>query len=793
MKKFVLFVFWVISTSTLYAQNDTEKLKNVNPEDIDYKTLDAVAVKEKPNVPQKEGTSQTVLSFSQHNQALWVKTSGGTIYIQPYRKGGVHVMYGADVEIGRHRSFAVTTLPDTDSFVVKETGNEIVLTSSGMKLSVDKKQGFISFMDVKGKLLMREYPGKARMNVTNDSVNASCRFQLNEGDALYGLGQYRDGKLNLRRVKRELVQYNTQAAVPVIYSTGGWGLFWDNVSRTMYEDGSKGMTFASDYGKIVDYYIFVGDTFDQLVGEYRALTGSQPMLPDWALGYHQSRNRYHNWKEVIGVAKRMKEEKIPLSTLFIDYHYWGRYGTGSMRFDERIFPNVDRMLDSIHNTYGTKIVITMWPCFKPGTENYQRMSSKGYILEGSRAIDGYLYDVFNPEARKMYRQLILPLLKTKVDGWFLDGPEPDHIQSFLPQMTYLGPAQKVRNLYPLLHSENFYQAITAERPNERPYMLTRCAWAAQQKYGTAVWSGDIPTTFDELRKQVVAGLGFTATGIPYWTTDIGGYSGGDPADESYRELFARWFQYGTFCPIFRAHGRRYPGKTETPNELWAYGEKVQTICADYIRMRYELMPYIYSLAADVTFRQYTPMRLLAFDFADDRNVLDCKDQFMYGPSFMVCPILAKGEVTRKVYLPEGHSWIDYWTGKVYQGGQTLTADAPLERMPLYVKGGSIIPSYATIEPGVNTRTQMYVDLYEGADAEFDVYEDDGVSMEYKKGKYSVIPMKWSENDRVLTIGAKKGDFQTGKRTLVIRKPAADGTKTVIKKIKYNGKKIQVKL
>lgn len=376
---------------------------------------------------------------------------------------------------------------------------------------------------------MKEWPEKARMNVHGDSVNAYCRFQLQDEEALYGLGQFRDNLMNLRNAKRELVQFNTQAAVPVIYSTGKWGLFWDNPSRTIYADNNAGMSFVSDYGRIVNYYLFVGDGMDKLVAAYRSLTGVAPMLPAWALGYHQSRNRYATQKEVMEVAKRMKEENIPASTIFIDYHYWGKYGTGSHKFDETIFPDVPAMVDSLHNMYDLKVVLTMWPSFKPGIPNYNEMSERGYILEGARAIDGYIYDTFNPGAAKMYWDKVVPLVDLNIDGWFLDGPEPDHIASFLPLRTYAGEARRVRNIYPLVHASHFYDGITKARPNLRPYMLTRCAWASQQKWGTAVWSGDIPTTFEELQKQVAAGLNFTATGIPYWTTDIGGYSGGDPS------------------------------------------------------------------------------------------------------------------------------------------------------------------------------------------------------------------------------------------------------------------------
>lgn len=363
----------------------------------------------KLQVVEKEGQSQTVLSWKKEKQALWVQTSGGTLFLQPYDIGSVHVMFGSELEIENNKSFAVTQQPDIAEFDVEDTRREIILRSSCLSVTVNKKAGYISLLDKSGKLLLKEWPEKARMNVHGDSVNAYCRFQLQDEEALYGLGQFRDNLMNLRNAKRELVQFNTQAAVPVIYSTGKWGLFWDNPSRTIYADNNAGMSFVSDYGRIVNYYLFVGDGMDKLVAAYRSLTGVAPMLPAWALGYHQSRNRYATQKEVMEVAKRMKEENIPASTIFIDYHYWGKYGTGSHKFDETIFPDVPAMVDSLHNMYDLKVVLTMWPSFKPGIPNYNEMSERGYILEGARAIDGYIYDTFNPGAAKMYWDKVVPL------------------------------------------------------------------------------------------------------------------------------------------------------------------------------------------------------------------------------------------------------------------------------------------------------------------------------------------------------------------------------------------------
>lgn len=750
-------------------------------------------VVDQPEIEQTkgEGQQQTVQSWKKQTDALYIETSGGTLRVQPFVSGSLHVQYGSQEKIKQASSYAVTRQPEITDFVVSEDNTSVILKTAQMKALVNKQKGYISLYNALDELLIEEYPGVARYNVAADSVAPYCKFRLNDGDALYGLGQFRDGKMNLRNTERELVQFNTQAAVPVLYSTGGWGIFWDNPSRTLFKDGQAGMSFLSDYGNIVDYYFFVGSGLDELVSAYRSLTGKSPMIADWALGFHQSRNKYTTQQEVLEVARRMKEEDIPFSSIFVDYYYWEKYGTGSHKFDERLFPDVAGMLDTLHTIYGAKVVLTVWPTYKPNIPNYNELNRNGYILEGAKALDGFIYDAFNPAAGRMYWNQVAPLAKQNIDGWFLDGPEPDHPSSFLPVTTYAGPAVKVRNLYPLVHSANFFNGLSELRPNVRPYFLTRCAWASQQKYGTAIWSGDIPATFQELETQITAGLNFTATGIPYWTTDIGGYSGGDPANEEYRQLFTRWFQYGTFCPVFRSHGRRYPGDRKTPNELWAYGEEVQRICTDFIKLRYRLFPYIYTLTGNVTHNDYTPMRLLAFDFPDDKNVLDCKDQFMYGPAFLVCPVVKPGVTSRSVYLPVGHTWTDFNTGKTYNGGITIEADAPLQTMPLYVRSGSIVPFYTTIEKHVTTQTPLEIQIFDGEDGSFNLYEDDGMSMEYQQGNHSTIPFKWDAAKKTLTIGSKEGNFGGKKREFIIRLKGSNGKTDVVKKVKYNGERIKV--
>ncbi|GHT67783.1 hypothetical protein AGMMS50239_31600 [Bacteroidia bacterium] len=738
-----------------------------------------------------------VNSWEQKNDALLVETVEGLLTLRPYPFGALHYQLVPLKQKENKSSYAVIKdFPVTD-FKVEESGSDLTLTTDNYKFVLHKFTGNFSFYNSDGKLLLQEANYKQEP-VQEDSIQPRSLFSITPDEALYGLGQFRDNALNLCGTKRELVQFNTQSAVPVIYSTAGWGLFWDNPSRTVFEDRPEGMSFTSDFGNTIDCYLFAGNTLDELISSYRYLTGATPMLPYWSLGYHQSRNKYATQEEVLSIAEKMDKENIPMSSIFIDYFYWQKYGTGSHRFDENLFPDPESMIKTLHDAYQAKAVITVWPTFKKGTAHYEEFESKGMLLDGAKALDGIIYDVFNPEARKIYWKQILPLIKTGIDGWFLDGPEPDLVNSFLPTNTFAGPAVTVRNLYPLLHVENFYNNLLTLYPDKRPYILTRCAWASQQRTGAAVWSGDIPTTFDELQKQIPAGLNFTATGIPYWTTDIGGYSGGDPENEAYRELFTRWFEYGTFCPIFRSHGRRYPGDTKAPNELWAFGQEVQKICTGYINFRYALMPYVYTLTADVTHKNYTPMRLLAFDFQNDKNVWDCKDQFMYGPCLLVCPVLNAGATQRKVYLPKGSNWIDFWTGEKYTGGQTLIADAPKEKIPLYIKTGAIIPTYLDAKKANTLENTIKIFIYKGSNGYFELYKDDGKSLEYTKNNCAYIPFSWNDKTNVLVIDTQKGEYNNGKSQefqLVIVDGKYENIQAVpVKKvITYTGIKQTVKL
>lgn len=730
------------------------------------------------------GDHQAVIGCEETENGIDITTTGGILSLQLCSNNALRVNFHPK-DFKETGSYSVAKMPTAAKFEVDNNEVCVGMTWDGGSVKVNKSLGCLEFYGPDGARLLFESPHGARCNAVADSIFPGCNFEIQSSEALYGLGEFRDGLTNLRNSARVLEQFNTQAAIPVLVSSRGWGLLWDNPSRTVFENKDNALSFISDYGKNVDYYVLYGNgSMDGVVSAYRALTGHCPMMPKWALGFHQSRNRYATQQEYLYVARRMVDENIQCSTLFIDYHHWGKYGTGSFRFDEEQWPDLTGMLDTLHNECGMKAVVTIWPCFKPGTENYDKMNANGYILNGAIAIDGEIYDPFNPGAAEMYGDLVAPLMRTGLDGWFLDGPEPDHTASYLTKTTYAGEALRVRNVYPTVHMQNFYTRLCKERPGQRHYMLTRCAWAGQQRFGTAVWSGDIPSDFPELALQVAAGLSYCSTGMPYWTTDIGGYAGGDPQDEAYREVFTRWFQYGTFCPIFRSHGRRAPGNTRVPNELWAYGDTVQRICTDFINLRYRLMPYIYTLDYYVSDKNYTPMRLLAFDFPNDSKAIECKDQFMYGPSFLVCPVLEAGATNRNVWLPEGTNWIDYWTGTLHNGGQEIVAASPIEQIPLYVRQGSIIPQ--------DIEDILSIDIYPGADAEFSLYDDDGESLDYQDGKRQIVDLKWDDNAHQLTLCAARGQYVANPRHINVRLKGYNGADDSMRMVYYEGSKETVK-
>lgn len=514
--------------------------------------------------------------------------------------------------------------------------------------------------------------------------------------------------------------------------------------------------WTSDVADDIDYYVLYGPEIDQILARYRDLTGQAPLPPKWALGFFQCKERYKSQAEILGVVDEYRRRGHPLDGIIQDWFYWAPAPWGSHKFDPARYPDPAAMVREVHEKHA-HMMISVWAKFAPGSKNYAELKAAGFLLPNTGA-DPY-YDAFNPAARAMYwRQMRDELFSLGIDGWWLDASEPEcwqglSLAALAKIPTAAGPAERVVNAYPLLHTTAVYQGQRAADPNKRVYILTRSAWAGQQRNAATTWSGDIAGTWQVLRQQIPAGLNFCMSGIPYWNTDIGGFISGDPATPAYRELFVRWFQFGAFCPMFRVHGTRYP------KEMWRFGPEVEKILDEYDNLRYRLLPYNYSLAWMVTSRGYTMMRALPMDFRRDPKALEVTDQFMWGPALMICPVTEPGATSRKVYLPAGATWTDFWSGRAEKGGRTIVADAPLDRLPILVRSGSIVP----LGPKLQWTSEKPADplelrVYPGADGHFTLYEDEGDSYRYERGVFSTIPISWDEARKTLTIGARRGTF-----------------------------------
>lgn len=539
--------------------------------------------------------------------------------------------------------------------------------------------------------------------------------------------------------------------------------------------------FLSEAGNATNYYFIYGDDMDEIISGYRRLTGKAQVMPKWVMGFWQSRERYKTQEELLGALREFRKRRIPIDNIVLDWSYWKEEEWGSHDFDESRFPDPEAMVKEVQEKLNAKIMISVWPKFYEGISNYHKFDELGLlykenILNKQRDWKGYVstfYDAFHPKARDTFWKLLHDKLYTKgVDAWWLDATEPDILSNAsiahrkqLMNPTYLGSSTKVFNAYSLVNAKGIYEGQRQVNNDKRVFILTRSAFAGLQRYGAATWSGDISSTFKEMATQIPAGLNFCMSGLPYWTTDIGGFFVEDKYDrpeprgealEEWRELNARWYQYGTFTPLFRAHGQ-YPYREVfniAPEEHPAY----QSILY-YNKLRYRLMPYIYSLTGMVYHDDYTIMRALVMDFSGDKNVLNIGDQFMFGPGLLINPVTEYKATSRELYLPEGHDWYDLYDGTFRQGGQHITANAPYERMPIYVKAGSIIP----FGPDIQYTSEKPADpitlyIYGGKDASFKLYEDENENYNYEKGRYAIIPMKYDDAAKTLHIGDRQGEF-----------------------------------
>lgn len=599
-------------------------------------------------------------------------------------------------------------------------------------------------------------------------------FASPEGEHYYGLGQNQEGFLDHRGHRVECWHNYTatgapSVCVPFMVTNYGYGIIWDNPSRTVVEPGFNEQTrWTSEVGDRVSFFVIVGKTFDEIYSGYRLLTGITPLLPKAAYGYIQCKQRYTSQEEVLAVAKGYRERHLPADILVVDWFYYSKMG--QMDFVPDQWPDPAAMNRELHDM-GFQTMISVWPRFTKASRYYDFLLKKGWFehLADGTPTDGLPYDragsdidTTNPEAARWFWDTIRDnIISQGFDSIWADETEPD----LPPNGSYfsVGPGTRYFNIYPLFHTAAIYDGFRRD-VKHRALILSRDAYLGAQRNGSMFWSSDIYPTWDTLKRQIPTGLDFTASGIAYWTLDIGGWQYLpkehhpahppllDPSDarenvggyDDYPELYVRWFEYGAFLPIFRAHGSRLY------NEVWSFGKQAEPILEKYLKLRYQLMPYIYSLGFK-TFQTGSPyMRALFMDFPNDPKVADLRDEYMFGPAFLVAPVTEQGATSRSVYLPAGTDWYNYWTNERVSGGQTIQVKAPIDTLPLFVRAGSILPLGEAIGSTRQTQKIAKVRVYSGAEGEFTLYQDDGRTYAYEKGDSSITRLHWNDSAQKLS-------------------------------------------
>ena len=564
----------------------------------------------------------------------------------------------------------------------------------------------------------------------------------------------------------------------------------DNQPKLSWKINDNTTTFSSPIAKMLDYIVFSGSA-DAVIASYRNLSGNAPMFPKWAYGFWQCRERYTSGTHLVETVKEFRKRSLPLDVIVQDWQYWGNRGWGVPQFDEKNYPNPSGFIKELHDL-NARFNISIWSNPDKNSE-----IGKQYVANDRFITDTKWLDYFNPETRREYwNTLNTNMFSNGVDSWWMDAVEPEN-DALTGTRTHLGLGDFYRLTYPLMVSKAVYEGQRETSDKKRVCILTRSAFSGQQRFGVINWSGDIGGNWDSYKRQIVAGLNYTISGLPYWTTDIGGFFRPGPSqytDENYHELLTRWFQWGTFNPIFRVHG--YMSETEP----WKYGQKVEENMRKILNLRYQLLPYIYSEAWQVT-NGSTMMRPLIMDFSSDSVAINQPYEFMFGKSFLVAPVVEPAAVNRSVYLPGSTDWYDFWTGNLIKGGQTITADAPIDKIPLFVKAGSIVPFGPVIQSsGEKNDNTLEIRVYKGSNGEFTLYEDENDNYNYEKGAYSTITISWDNNKNTLTINESKGSFpgmpNERKFRIILITPSKGSDSNALtdinKEVAYSGKKAVIK-
>lgn len=663
--------------------------------------------------------------FEEKEGSLIFRENGETVKLQPWGRNSLRVtavFHGELAEdciaLQRPEQSAVEGQSDTCDSVVLKIQEEYAEITNG-KLTAqcqvnrwgNKLQ--ITYKNSHGKVLLREIPsGGALMRNARDykalpggAYRIKASFQPEPGEMLYGMGQYQQEILDLKGCNLELAHRNSQASIPFYYSSIGYGFLWHNAAIGEVHFGTNTTEWVASSSTQLDYWITAGDTPAEIIQSYADVTGKAPMMPEYGMGFWQCKLRYYNQEQVLSVAREYKRRNIPLDVLVIDYYHWPR--CGDWRFDEEFFPNPKEMLDEL-KSMGIETMVSIWPQVDYQSENYEEMKQQGLLVKSNWGIDvqmlfhgnNVFMDATNPRTRAyVWEKCRRNYADLGVRTFWLDEAEPEFTTYDFEHYHYhQGPVAQVGNIYPREYSRLFYEGQKASG-QEDIVNLVRCAWVGSQRYGALVWSGDIMSTFEDLRKQICAGIHMGIAGIPWWTTDIGGFHGGEIENPSFRELLVRWFQFGTFCPVMRLHGCRLPGEsiidksgrvrewTGADNEVWSYGPEIYEILIRYIALREQMRDYTRSLMQEAHEKGIPIMRALFLEFPEDEACYSIKDSYMYGPDVLVAPICYEKLTSRRVYLPKGAVWTDANSGTQYSGGSTVEIAAPLEQIPYFLRDG----------------------------------------------------------------------------------------------------------
>lgn len=755
--------------------------------------------------------ANAVTGFTKEAHALVVNQSTGVLRVEVQAADVLHVTFAANGAVKAARPDDHMLVPGTWSepeFTVSETEKAVTLATTQLKVEIEKANGAVHYATAQGKPLTTD----TYRTLTPAEVNGEAAYRAEVGfgiygshEGFYGLGQHQAGVWNYRGEEVDLSQENTEIAIPLLVSTNGYGILWNNPGRSRFNNRFVHWLYmTSEVADQIDYFFLYGPDADAVIGHYRKLTGEVPLFGRWAYGFWQCKNKYQAQDELLNVAAKYRALHIPVDNIVQDWFWWKTMG--EMQWNDH-YPDPQALIDTLHKEH-FHLMVSIWPYFRPGSPVYDEFDQKGWFiaktkLGGFHPLGQAVYDPTNPEAAKAYwANANAALFQKGVDAWWLDTDEPEtegrQDNILVDHKLALGSGARYANVFPLFHAGAVSEGQQAASDEKRVFILSRSAFAGAQRYGVTAWSGDVLSDFLAFERQIRAGLNYSISGMPYWTTDIGGFiSGGNLNDPKFRELFVRWFEFGAFSPVFRVHGTRWPNE----NELWSYGPEAQKILVNYDTLRYRLLPYIYSQAWQITNHHGTLMRPLVMDWPQDVTAQNTGDEYLFGPALLVSPVYLQGATTRSVYLPKA-GWYDFWTGDKVAGEQRLNVAAPLETLPLFVRAGSIVP----MGPAMEWSTEKPADpielrIYPGADGDFTLYEDENDTYHYTKGVHATIALHWNDAAKTLTVGAREGSFpgMLAERTfkvVLVGKGHGTGvgeTAKADKVVRYTGAAVDAKL